>query len=275
VKNKNSIDNSKERGEVHLKTKHALSQNTQLQQFKVDLHIHTVLSPCADLEMSPVNIIRRAKETGLQVIGITDHNSTKNAKLVKRWAEKEGIFVLCGAEVTTKEEVHCLAFFESENELNEFQQYLEKNMTIIPNPDGHFGYQPVVDENDTILEMVDHYLPAALKVGIHDIQQKVYELNGIFIPAHVDRQSNGIYGQLGFIPAKLKFDGLGISKRISEKDVRKHYVIEKEITIIRNSDTHFLAQMGEICTIFYMKEMNFYEVKMALSQQDGRYVENL
>ena len=246
-----------------------------MKNYKADLHIHTLLSPCADLEMSPANIVKRAKETGLQLLGITDHNSTKNAKLVKRLAEKEGIFVLMGAEVTSKEEVHCLAFFENERELDAFQKFLDKNMTFIPNPDGHFGYQPVVDENDGIIELIESYLPAALKVGIQAIQEKVYQMNGIFIPAHVDRPTNGIFGQLGFIPGNLKFDALGISHRKTEKDVRKHYVIKNEITLIRNSDAHFLAQMGEICTVFHLEKMNFSEVKMALNQQDGRRVEIL
>jgi hypothetical protein len=240
-----------------------------------DLHIHTVLSPCADLEMTPANIVKRAKETGLQIIGIVDHNSTKNANMVKRLAEKEGIFVLTGVEVTTKEEVHCLAFFENENQLDEFQTFLDDNISIIPNPDGHFGYQPVVDENDNILELIPNYLAAALKAGIQEIQQRVYELNGIFVLAHVDRPSNGIYSQLGFIPPGLKFDALGISGNSSEKYVRKHYVVQKKITLVRNSDAHFLPQIGDICSVFNMDEISFIEVKMALNQQYNRCVEIL
>lgn len=244
-----------------------------MQRYKADIHIHTVLSPCADLEMTPANIVRRAKETGLQIIGIVDHNSTKNAKLVKQLAEKEDIFVLTGAEVTTKEEVHCLAFFELENQLDEFQNFLDDNIYMIPNTDGHFGYQPVVDENDNILELIPNYLAAALKVGIREIQQQVYGLNGIFIPAHVDRPSNGIFSQLGFIPLQLKFDALGISSKSSEKHVRKHYVVQKEITLVRNSDAHFLLQIGDICSVFNMENISFTEIKMALNQRHNRFVE--
>ncbi len=243
-----------------------------MNEYRADIHIHTILSPCADLEMSPANIVQRAKEKSLHLIGITDHNSTKNAWLVKKLAQKEGIFVLTGAEVTTKEEVHCLAFFEFEGQLNQFQHFLDENITFIPNPDGHFGYQPVVDENETILELIPNYLPAALKSTIHEVQNVVSGLNGIFIPAHVDRPSNGLFSQLGFVPAGLKMDAMGISKRNSEKDVRKHHVIQKEITLIRNSDAHFLQQIGEIYTLFYMEEMSFSEVKCALNQKDGRFV---
>jgi len=244
-----------------------------MNEFRVDLHIHTVLSPCADLEMTPANIVERAKNTGLQIIGITDHNSTKNALLVKRLAEKEGIYVLTGAEVTTKEEVHCLAFFEFEDQLNQFQQFLDEQITIIPNPDGHFGYQPVVDENAQILELIPNYLAAALKSGINEVQQKVESLDGIFIPAHVDRPVNGLFSQLGFVPPELKFHALGISGLSSEKDVRKHYVLDAGIALIRNSDAHYLQQIGEIYTRFWMEEINYSEIKMALNQQNNRFIE--
>ncbi len=246
-----------------------------MQKFRADLHIHTLLSPCADLEMTPQNIVNRAKETGLQIIGITDHNSTKQTKLVTKLAEKAGVFVLSGAEVTTKEEVHCLAFFENENELDDFQFFLEQQITKIPNKNGYFGYQPLIDEDENIVEMIPYYLPAALKVGIGQVQKKVTSLNGLFIPAHIDRPSNGIISQLGFIPEDLNYDALGISRFCSVNDVRKHYVIKNKTTLLRNSDAHYLEQIGEIYSDFVIEEPNFSEIKKALNQQDSRYVEIL
>lgn len=242
---------------------------------RADLHIHTVLSPCADLEMSPKNIVAKAREANLDIIGITDHNSTRNAKLVKKLAEKEGIFVLCGAEVTTKEEVHCLAFFEHAYQLDEFQKFLEENITKIPNPDGHFGYQPVLDEKENITEMIPYYLTSAIKKGISALQEKVYELDGIFIPAHVNRPLNGLFSHLGFIPKNLKFDAMGIGGKTSENHVRKHYVIEDKISLLYNSDAHVLDQIGSAFSVFNIKDVNFKEVKMALNQQNNRFVEIL
>ncbi len=66
---------------------------------------------------------------------------------------------------------------------------------------------------------------------------------------------------------------MGISRFSSEKDVRKHYVLGKEITLIRNSDAHYLQQIDEICTLFWMEEINFGEIKMALNQQNNRFAE--
>ncbi len=192
---------------------------------------------------------------------------------MKKLAEKEGIFVLTGAEVTTREEVHCLVFFEDEPRLDAFQQFINQHLPHIPNPDGHFGYQPVVDENENILELVPWFLPAALKAGINQIQKEVEKLNGLFIPAHIDRPANGIISQLGFIPEGLFCDALGISAHVSENDVRKHYVIGNKTTLLRNSDAHYLQQIGEIYTRFTMDKPTFSEIKMALHQQNSRFVE--
>ena len=41
-----------------------------LNAYKADLHIHTVLSPCGDLEMSPTAIVERALSRGLDMIAI-------------------------------------------------------------------------------------------------------------------------------------------------------------------------------------------------------------
>lgn len=243
-----------------------------MKTFRADLHIHTLLSPCADLEMTPRNIVLQAKKAGLDIIGITDHNSTRHAMLVKKLAEKEGIFVLPGAEVTTKEEVHCLTFFETEEQVNAFQQFIERNETFIPNTDNYFGYQPVIDEDENIVEMIPHYLPAALSAGITEIQDEVRHLQGIFIAAHVDRVANGIFGQLGFIPENLKFDALGVSRHSSEKDVRKHHVVQNEITFLRNSDAHILHRIGTNISLFYMEKTEFGEIKMAVNQCDNRFV---
>ncbi len=244
-----------------------------MQTVRADLHIHTVLSPCADLEMSPKAIVRKAREAKLQVLGITDHNSTKNALVVKKLAENAGIFVLAGAEVTTKEEVHCLAFFEHDAELREFQHFLDTHILKIPNPKGHFGYQPVVDADENILEMVPYFLSAALKKSISEVQQRVFELNGIFIPAHVTRPANGLFAQLGFIPFGLKFDALGISAKTTAKAIREKYQLPEEITLVYNSDAHFPEEIGRNFSVFHLAELSFAEIKMALNQQNNRFVE--
>ncbi len=244
-----------------------------MNKYRADLHIHTLLSPCASLDMTPQAIVNRAKAAGLDIIGITDHNSTRHALLVKKLAEEAGIYTLTGAEVTTREEVHCLVFFEEEEQVIHFQNFIEDNLTRIPNSEEYYGYQPVIDEDENILEMVPWFLPAALKAGIDTIQKQVYELNGIFIPAHIDRSVNGILSQLGFIPPSLKYDALGLSRHGSEKHVKEQYVIENKTAFIRNSDAHYPEQIGEIYSVLNMEGISFSEIKKALNQEDNRFCE--
>ena len=244
-----------------------------MNSYRADLHIHTLLSPCAGLEMTPRNIVAKARESGLDIIGITDHNSTKHALLVKKIAAEAGIFTLTGVEITTREEVHCLAFFELPGELLRFQEFIDEHIVRIPNKNGKLGYQPVIDIEENILELVPYYLPAALNAGIGFIQQKVKQLNGLFIPAHIDRPANGILSQLGFIPPGLEYDALGISVHASKKHVIKQYVIQYKTTLICNSDAHYLKQIGEIYTTFKIEEKSFSEIRKAMNRKDNRYCE--
>ena len=43
-----------------------------------DFHIHSCLSPCASLEMSPRAIARQARAAGLNAVALADHNSALN-----------------------------------------------------------------------------------------------------------------------------------------------------------------------------------------------------
>jgi len=59
-----------------------------LKKIKADLHIHTCLSPCGDMDMMPAMIVEKARSKGLDVIGICDHNSSENVVAVKKAGEK-------------------------------------------------------------------------------------------------------------------------------------------------------------------------------------------
>jgi PHP family Zn ribbon phosphoesterase len=233
-------------------------------KFKADLHIHSVLSPCGDLEMSPSAIIKEAKSKGLNIIGISDHNSTRNALVTKKIAEKNNIFVLCGAEVTTKEEVHCLCFMPDENSLLEFQKFLDSKYVFFQNDPNKFGYQLVVDEDENIIDEVDTLLINAIDYSIEDLQKKVYELNGIFIPAHVDRPRFSLSSQLVFIPDNLKYDALELSKYAEQTGFLQNFPWFSPNRFIMSSDAHFIPDIGSVYTELEMKSLSFEGVRLAL-----------
>ena len=243
-----------------------------MKTFRVDLHTHTVLSPCGDLEMSPVNIVKKAKERGIDIIGISDHNSTLHAPLVKELAAKEGLVVMMGAEVTTKEEVHCLCFFETEENLSVFQKYLEDQLPHIPNDNDKFGYQVVVNEQEEIVDEVEWLLISAISQSIDQLEQKVHELDGLFIPAHINKMQDSIVSQLGFIPVDLNVDALELTRHISKEAFLKKNAYLKDKTFIKSSDAHCIDLVGDVYTEFLLKEASFNEVKMALRNEEGRTV---
>lgn len=239
-------------------------------RLRADLHIHTVLSACADLEMSPVNIVNAALKKKIDLIAITDHNSTLQCSLVKDLAEERGLSFLYGVEVTTREEVHCLAYFEALAPLELFQKYLDRHLPRFPYLPEKFGYQLVVDRNEKIERMVEYYLNAALGQSIDQVEQEVHRLGGLFVPAHIERPMYGIFNQLGFIPATLSCDALGIMHHSSEVEIRSRFRLDDATPLIKASDAHSLEDIGSGCTWFELNNLSFEEIKKALMGIDGR-----
>ncbi|HUX54771.1 MAG TPA: PHP domain-containing protein [Williamwhitmania sp.] len=241
--------------------------------FKADLHLHTVLSPCGSLEMSPTALVARAKEVGLDLIAITDHNTTLHCELVQELAREVGIATILGAEVTTKEEVHCLTFFPTLEILSIFQLYLEQNYPIGQrNNPALFGYQVVVDRDENIIKEVDAPLISALTVSIGSLEKEVHRLGGLFIPAHINKTKFSIISQLGFIPADLPIDGVEISKHTSKKEFLGRNGYLKKYPFLQNSDAHFVQGIGEVYTSLMVEEPSFDELKLALKGAGGRSV---
>lgn len=240
--------------------------------FKADLHIHTILSPCGSLEMSPRQIVKAAIENRIDIIGITDHNTTRQCRTVVSEALKAGITVYCGTEITTKEEVHCLAFFEDFEELDLFQDYLDTFLPDIKNNPDLFGYQVAVNEDEDIVFEEERLLISAIARNINQVEEEVHRLDGIFIPAHVNKPKFSLISQLGFIPPDLKFDALELSKHIKTEVFLKSFPYLKDTTILRNSDAHQPDLIGESSTQFLMKGPEFSEFRLALKNTDGRKV---
>lgn len=99
-----------------------------LRPFNADLHMHTCLSPCAEIDMTPREIVTASLERGLNLIAITDHNSAENVEAARKAADGTGLTVLAGMEVTSSEEVHVIALFESPDDAGALQDIVHKNL---------------------------------------------------------------------------------------------------------------------------------------------------
>lgn len=240
--------------------------------YRADLHIHTVLSPCGDLEMSPGNIVAKAEEKGLNIIAVTDHNHTGHARLVRELGAKKGIWVIYGAEINTREEVHCLTFFDTDEQVLSFQEELERNLVKIPNDDLLLGPQVIVDEHEQIVDEISHSLYPGLSWSIEEAATVVHSLGGLFVPAHVDRYMNGLYSQLGLFPVGLKADAIELWRHTSRQLAEREHPELSAYSMIRNSDAHFIDDIGRAGNLYRMKSRSFDELRMALKGERGRSV---
>ena len=76
-----------------------------------DLHLHSCLSPCGEQEMTPHDLVFMAKLLGLDVIALTDHNTSKNGPAAMAAGREAGVLVLPGMELNCAEEVHIVCLF--------------------------------------------------------------------------------------------------------------------------------------------------------------------
>lgn len=222
--------------------------------------------------MSPVNIIGEALAKGLDMIAITDHNSTKHCRLAQEIGRKNGITVLAGAEINTVEEIHCLTFFENIEKADLFQQFIDEQLMVIRNKPEIFGHQYIVDEAENILGEEERLLVASLQAGIDKVAARVKELNGIFIPAHINRPHNGLYSQLGFIPDYLDMDGLEVSRIPGYEEFINGHPEISGYCLVTNSDAHHLEHIGASYTRYLLEKPCFEEIRLALKNKGGRKV---
>lgn len=237
-----------------------------MKTYKTDLHIHTCLSPCAKLEMTPKNIVKEAEKYGLDIIGICDHNSCENVSYVRKLAEDKNLNVTGGMEITSKEEVHILALFESEEELLSMQETVYEHLHGT-NDEDLYGDQVVVDENDEVVEFNRRLLIGATDLPVETIVDMIHELNGIVIASHIDRESFGLISQLGFVPEGLQIDAFEVSVRDKVETYKDKYS-----PVVMFSDAHTLNSIGKKFTSFSMEQANLKEIGKALIGEEGRRV---
>lgn len=242
-----------------------------LKSFRADLHIHTCLSPCGDLLMSPKKIIARALEHKLDIIAITDHNSAENTPAAMKAAAGSAVVVFPGMEVCTQEEVHILAIFENLASVLEFQQVIHAHLEGENKPE-LFGEQIIVNEDDEVEGYQKKFLLGATDLSLESVVRTIHRLNGVAIASHIDRESYSILGQLGFIPEKVNFEALELSTNITDEVAEKRFAIYSDCTFIRNSDAHFIDDIGRSSSTFFLEDPTFIELRRALRTEDGRSV---
>jgi len=242
-----------------------------LRFFTADLHVHTVLSACAEMEMFPELILERAQELGLGLIAVTDHNSAENAAAMLRAAQGTGITVLPGMEVQTREEVHLICLFDTLAQVVRLQEEVYAHLPRLKNKEEVFGTQVVLDAEGEPIGMNDRLLATSTSFSVEQVVQQVRGLNGLCIPSHVDRPAYSLIANLGFIPPDLGIVGVEITHLVGPKEARARFPQLEHYSLVANGDAHRLKEMARRTT-FKMAEATVAELVLALAGEQGREV---
>jgi len=240
-----------------------------LKTFRAELHIHTVLSPCADIEMIPPLIVQTAIDKGISIIAITDHNQSANAHAVIEAARGTSLKVFPGMELQTAEEIHCLCIFDDISQLQKLQNLVDQKLPDIANNTSVFGEQFIVDSTGEFLARDDRLLINSTHLSIDEACIFVNKLGGLFIPAHVNREAFGLISHLGFVPPNLEIHALEISSQISMADAYVKFPQLHSYHLIQSGDVHYLDDFLGI-NYFRIETPCVSEMKKAFAEIDSR-----
>ena len=224
--------------------------------YRADFHIHSCLSPCASLEMSPQAIVKQAQAAGLNAIALSDHNCGFNLPAFSKACAAASMECLYGLEVTSVEEAHILCLFDELDRAVEFGDRVYESLPPVLNCPDRFGDQPVLDEHEAILRFAEKFLISASTYSVSDLVVAVHERGGLCIPAHIDRQVFGIIAQLGFLPDE-DFDAVELTAR-GNPELALNY------PVIRNSDSHKLESVGAAFTEFEAETLSVSAIRSSL-----------
>ena len=221
-----------------------------------DFHNHSCLSPCGSLELSPTVLIDEAMRKGVQLLALTDHNSARNAPAFETLCKASGLFALPGLEVTTQEELHCLCLFRSAADAVAFGAFVEDHLLKIANKPEKWGDQIVVDADENVLDEVPYWLGTSTDIPLTALGEYCLAAGGLFVPAHIDRPSQSVLSQLGYLP-DLPYSALEIRRDAGGLDTRGK-------TLVMGSDAHYPDDVGSRTCLVELEETNFEGLSRAL-----------
>ena len=230
-----------------------------------DLHIHSCLSPCGDDDMTPANLVGMAAVKGLDVIALTDHNSCANCPAAMHHGENYGVTVIPGMELTTAEEVHVVCLFSSLDGAMEFDRYVYSRLYPVPNREDIFGKQQVMDGQDEVIGTKEYLLINAAAIPFDDAFSLAERFGGIAYPAHVDKTSNSVLSNLGFVPPGSTFACAEFHDFKNLHRIRREHPYFEKCNVICCSDAHYLTDIHEPEHQIFAKSRSIPDILRSLS----------
>lgn len=225
-------------------------------KYYYDLHLHSCLSPCGDMDMTPNNITGMAALLGLQIIALTDHNTSLNCEATIAAGKRNGVVVVPGMELTTSEDIHAVCLFPSLEKALDWSAYVDAHRIKVRNRPDIYGRQVIMNELDEEIGEVEHLLLPATEISIMNAYRTVKDFGGICYPAHIDRDSLSILSVLGEIDESCGFVTAELADKGRLAQLRLLHPILDTLNIVTSSDAHYLENMRDAENRIELEELS-------------------
>ncbi len=216
-----------------------------MSRYYYDLHIHSCLSPCADNDMTPNNIVGMATLNGLSLLALTDHNTCRNCPAFFEAAKRQGIVPVAGMELTTAEDIHLVCLFSELDDAMAFSDEIARHIMQVKNRPEIFGDQLILDGEDNVIGEEDILLISATDLWVNDAIALARSFGAHVRPAHIDRESNGMIAILGDVPSEYGFNFVELNDKENRKVYFENYPSLEGKEVIVSSDAHHLWEISE------------------------------
>ena len=213
--------------------------------------------------MSPQLILEQAVQKELNLISITDHNAVQHSILACKLSEDMPIRVIPGVELTSREEVHLLAYFPDIKALLKMEKEIDNYLPGKKNNSRIFGNQLYYNLKGEIIGIDDALRQIALNIGLDNLVEFIHSIEGIAVPAHIDKDRFSLISQLGFLDQEADYDAVEASKFKWRKEKFQLGDTWDGFPVIAGSDSHGVEDIG----LFFM-ENSQEEIKDFVSLKD-------
>jgi PHP family Zn ribbon phosphoesterase len=226
---------------------------------KADLHVHTPKSLCyRESSVTPEQIVDTALNVGLEIMGITDHNTVEAIDELRTVARRKGLVIFPGIELSTKGG-HVIALFEVDTPVADMQDFIRD----VGLPDGARGDGAVMTES-----------------GIEEVFQKIHERGGVSIAAHIERWPSGFLETSEPRRVKMRIHGnsylsaleITVPQNKSLWNTGQMRDYPRKYACIQGSDAHALEEIGRRWVYIQMEPVSLDGLRLAFLNYQTKIV---
>jgi PHP family Zn ribbon phosphoesterase len=226
---------------------------------KVDLHIHTPRSHCyRESGVTPEQIVDTALSVGVEILGITDHNTVEAIDDIRTAAQQKGLVIFPGVELSTTGG-HVIALFEKDTPMSDLQHFISD----VGLPREAWGDAAITTE-----------------CSLEEVIKKINERAGVSIAAHIERWPSGFLETNQPRRVKIRIHGsnyLGAleitvpqNKSLWNTGQMRDYPAKH--ACVQGSDAHAPEEIGRRPVYIKMEQTNLSGLRSAFLDHDARIV---